>query len=158
MLSFMFENLDKTVILTGSQIPIFEELTDGLQNFLNSLIIAGNFHIPEVSVLFHGKLFRGNRVVKVNTMDFDGFDSPNFDPLIKFDGKIVTKNFKKCKIRKAKNLKVQLKINENVVIVKIFPNMKSEMLRDILKQPIEGAVIETYGEFLLILVKMVFFG
>jgi 60kDa lysophospholipase len=41
-LSFMLENLGKTVIITGSQIPIFETRTDGKDNFMSALIIAGN--------------------------------------------------------------------------------------------------------------------
>lgn len=56
-LSFMLENLGKTVIITGSQIPIFETRTDGKDNFTSGLILAGNYVIP------------GNRI------DFDYQDS-----------------------------------------------------------------------------------
>lgn len=45
-LSFMLENLGKTVIITGSQIPIFETRTDGKDNFTAGLILAGNYIIP----------------------------------------------------------------------------------------------------------------
>jgi 60kDa lysophospholipase len=45
-LSFMLENLGKTVIITGSQIPIFETRTDGKDNFMSALILAGNYVIP----------------------------------------------------------------------------------------------------------------
>lgn len=45
-LSFMLENLGKTVIITGSQIPIFETRTDGKDNFTSGLILAGNYVIP----------------------------------------------------------------------------------------------------------------
>lgn len=45
-LSFMLENLGKTVIITGSQIPIFETRTDGKDNLTIALIIAGNYVIP----------------------------------------------------------------------------------------------------------------
>ena len=74
VLSFMFENLDKSVILTGSQVklcllfgkpivwvqcnysldyilpqvPIFEQRNDGRDNLLGALMIAGHFVIPEV--------------------------------------------------------------------------------------------------------------
>jgi lysophospholipase len=47
-LSFICENLGKPVIVTGSQIPIFEIRSDGRDNFLSSLIIAGHYLIPEV--------------------------------------------------------------------------------------------------------------
>lgn len=42
----MLENLGKTVIITGSQIPIFETRTDGKDNFTSGLILAGNYVIP----------------------------------------------------------------------------------------------------------------
>lgn len=45
-LSFMLENLGKTVIITGSQIPIFETRTDGKDNITAALIIAGNYVVP----------------------------------------------------------------------------------------------------------------
>ncbi|KAA3677214.1 60kDa lysophospholipase [Paragonimus westermani] len=40
-LSFMLEHLGKPVILTGSQLPIFEFRSDGWNNFLGALMIAG---------------------------------------------------------------------------------------------------------------------
>jgi lysophospholipase len=42
-LSFMLENLGKTVILTGSQIPLQELRNDAIDNFLGSLIVAANY-------------------------------------------------------------------------------------------------------------------
>ena len=51
-LSFMLEHLGKPVIITGSQIPCFETRSDGRDNFVGDLILAGNYNIPEVSVYF----------------------------------------------------------------------------------------------------------
>ena len=51
-LSFMLENIGKPVIVTGSQIPAFETRTDGRDNFIGALILAGNCNIPEVTVYF----------------------------------------------------------------------------------------------------------
>ena len=61
----MLENLGKPVIVTGSQIPAFETRSDGRDNLVGALIIAGNFCIPEVTVYFNHKLMRGNRTIKV---------------------------------------------------------------------------------------------
>jgi lysophospholipase len=47
-LSFMLENLRKTVIVTGSQIPISQTRNDGFDNLLGSLTVAivmSNFKI-----------------------------------------------------------------------------------------------------------------
>ena len=39
-LSFMFQNLDKPIILTGSQLPIGMVRTDGKENLITSIEIA----------------------------------------------------------------------------------------------------------------------
>ena len=51
-LSFMLENLKKTVVVTGSQIPISELRSDAIDNLLGSLLVAGAFNIPEVVIYF----------------------------------------------------------------------------------------------------------
>jgi len=79
--SFMLENLGKTVVMTGSMIPLCEVFTDARRNLLISLLIAANVDVPEVCVFFNFSLFRGNRCVKVSSTTLDAFSSPNFPPL-----------------------------------------------------------------------------
>lgn len=67
-LSFMLEDLGKTVILTGSQIPLGELRNDAIDNLLGALTIAGHFVIPEVGLFFGNRLFRGNVKVVVAAM------------------------------------------------------------------------------------------
>lgn len=90
----MLESLGKTVVITGSQLPIFEARSDGLINFLSSLIIAGNYNIPEVCVFFGNQLMRGNRTSKIASAAFEAFASPNCAPLavagVKINGKSIT--------------------------------------------------------------------
>jgi lysophospholipase len=80
-LSFMLENLGKTVIITGSQIPLSELRNDAASNLLGALTLAGHYVIPEVTIFFGNCLYRGNRTVKTNLSTFDAFDSPNMKPL-----------------------------------------------------------------------------
>jgi lysophospholipase len=80
-LSFMIENLKKTVIVTGSQIPLSEARNDGVNNLLSALTIAGHYTIPEVLVVFDNKILRGNRSTKFSTSSLDSFKSPNFFPI-----------------------------------------------------------------------------
>ena len=77
-LSFMLENLNKTVVVTGSQIPLLELKNDAVDNLLGSLLVAGHFNIPEVMVFFANKLLRGNRVTKESTIEMTAFNTPNF--------------------------------------------------------------------------------
>ncbi|KAK4704669.1 L-asparaginase, partial [Phenoliferia sp. Uapishka_3] len=80
-LSFLLENLGKTVILTGAQIPLSELLNDSLDNLLGALIIAGHYTIPEVCLFFNHKLLRGNRAIKASSDEFDAFASPSLSAL-----------------------------------------------------------------------------
>jgi len=82
ILSFMLENLNKLVIVTGAQIPLIEMRNDSLKNLVDSLIIAGNYYIPEVCTFFNSKLMRGNRTIKDDNINLDAFHSPNFSNLI----------------------------------------------------------------------------
>jgi lysophospholipase len=70
------------VIVTGSQVPLTEVRNDAVENLLGALTIAGHFVIPEVSLYFNQKLYRGNRTSKISAVDFDAFDSPNLAPLV----------------------------------------------------------------------------
>ena len=70
-LSFMLENLNKPVILTGSQLPIGLLRTDGKENLINAIEIAaandnGVPSVPEVCIYFDNKLSRGNRTTKID--------------------------------------------------------------------------------------------
>ncbi len=81
-LSFMLENLSKPVIVTGSQIPLAELRSDGQINLLNSLYVAANYPINEVTLFFNNRLYRGNRTTKAHADGFDAFASPNLQPLL----------------------------------------------------------------------------
>jgi lysophospholipase len=82
ILSFMLENLNKPVIITGSMIPLITMRNDACKNLVDALTIAGTYHIPEVALLFDSKLFRGNRTIKNDNMGLDAFESPNLKPLV----------------------------------------------------------------------------
>jgi L-asparaginase/Glu-tRNA(Gln) amidotransferase subunit D len=82
ILSFMLENLNKLVLITGSQIPLIEMRNDAHKNLIDALIIAGTYEIPEVCLLFDSKLFRGNRTIKNDNINLDAFESPNLPPLV----------------------------------------------------------------------------
>jgi lysophospholipase len=140
----MLENLGKTVIITGSQIPIFETRTDGKDNFMSALIIAGNYVIPEVCVFFNSRLFRGNRTIKVSSASLDAFDSPNVAPIAKMginvevDYRLI---FRPCTVAK---FTVHAKLDENVGLLRIFPNILAGTIRAFLLE-LKGVVLQTFG-------------
>ncbi|GFR33184.1 l-asparaginase [Trichonephila clavata] len=144
-LSFMLENLGKTVIITGSQIPLYEARSDGRDNLMNSLIIAGNYCIPEVTILFNNKLFRGNRTSKISTSSLDAFSSPNLTPLVKMGIGIHIEWRNVFRPSSIEKFNVHSSLNHNVGLLRLFPSITVEVVRAFLSPPIEGVVLQTYG-------------
>ena len=58
---------------------------DAADNLLGALLVAGHFIIPEVTVYFNDKLYRGNRVSKVSSTKLEAFYTPNLIPLGSFN-------------------------------------------------------------------------
>lgn len=92
----MLENLGKTVVITGSQVPMSEQRNDGCANFQGALLVAGHYVIPEVCLFFDNKLLRGNRASKVHATQLSAFDSPNLPPLMKLGIAIDVRSVAYC--------------------------------------------------------------
>ena len=146
-LAFVLERLNKTVIVTGSQIPLCELRNDAQENLLTSLLLAaGAFTIPEVCLYFDGQLLRGCRAVKANADGFDAFASPNFSPLATVG---VEVKIKRPLIRPTSYRHPPLRVRpldeHAVAAFRLFPGITVALLRSILQPPLEGLILETYG-------------
>jgi L-asparaginase len=150
-LSFMLENLNKPVILTGSQLPIGTLRTDGKENLITSIEIAAAYKdgkpiVPEVCVYFENKLYRGNRTTKYNAEHFDAFESPNYAVLAEAGIHIVYNYDAIHYSRQSKLAKFHTRLDTNITILKIFPGMGQNMVSAILEtKELKAVVLETYG-------------
>ncbi|QCI17341.1 L-asparaginase 1 [Buchnera aphidicola (Aphis helianthi)] len=142
-LSFILENLEKPIIITGSQVPISEIQSDGRQNLLNSLLIIVNYPINEVTLFFNYKLYRGNRVTKSNANGFNAFSSPNIDPLLEVG--INIRHNKSIFFKKHKKLKVYKIKAQPISIITIYPGISSAILKNFLLHPVKALILRTYG-------------
>ncbi len=149
-LSFLLENLSKPVVITGSQLPIDVVRTDGRGNFLSAIEIAaakenGVAIVPEVSIFFHNKLMRGNRTTKRDAENFDAFDSPNH-PNLAETGIHIKYNRHRILPSSGKPLVVNDKFDHNVGVLKLFPGITPDFVRNTLLMPnLKAVVMETFG-------------
>ena len=149
-LSFMLEHLNKPVILTGSQLPMGVIRTDGRENFLTSIEIAAAKDdtiaiVPEVAIYFENQLMRGNRTTKFNAEHFNAFVSGNYPYLAEAGVHI---RFKKHNILKPsfKKLKIHTKLDNNVTILKLFPGISENVVKNTLSIPgLKALILETFG-------------
>lgn len=143
-LSFILENLGKPVILTGSQLPLFETRSDARENLINALLIACDVCLPEVCIYFNNKLFRGNRCKKLDATNFSAFASPNFPALAKVGTDMHIRHDLVLKLPKEK-LTLQPIYPLMMSVLRIFPGLSLETLRYFLQPPMQALVLETYG-------------
>ena len=152
-LSFMFENLAKPVVLTGSQLPIGMLRTDGKENLISSIEIAsatgpdGHPMVPEVCIYFESQLYRGNRTTKYNAENFRAFRSANY-PVLADVG--IHIKYNTANIRTPDNytnfLKVSKNLDTRVAVLKIFPGITPQVMDAVLgMEGLRGVVLETFG-------------
>lgn len=143
-LSFSLENLGKPIIITGSQIPLFEVRNDALDNLLTSMLIAAEGKINEVALCFGDKLLRGNRSTKKSTSDLNAFYSPNF-PLLADIGTKIYYNSMISQKTHTEAFRVQRLDKIPIGIIKVFPGIQFELFEEIMTESLRGIVLETFG-------------
>ncbi|MBQ7774185.1 MAG: type I asparaginase [Bacteroidales bacterium] len=152
-LSFMFENLAKPVVLTGSQLPIGMLRTDGKENLISSIEIAsavgpdGHPMVPEVCIYFESQLYRGNRTTKYNAENFRAFRSANY-PVLADVGIHIKYNTSLIRYPLDWNapLHVSQSLDTNVAVLKIFPGITPAVVDAVLNmEGLRGVVLETFG-------------
>ena len=150
-LSFMLDNLAKPVIFTGSQLPIGRPRTDGKENLISSVEIAGSREsdgsatVPEVCIFFNDLLLRGNRSTKVDASGFEAFRSPNYPPLAEA-GIDIRYNRDAIRRPSGQAFSVHTEMDTAVSILKVHPGITERVVEDILLgRRTRAVIIETFG-------------
>jgi L-asparaginase len=140
-LSFMLWNLDKPVVLTGSQRPVAEVRTDGRTNLISSAICA-TLDIPEVGIYFGQVLMRGNRATKRSIQSYAAFDSPNLTPLVVMGVDIQLGTPPR---RPTGPFQFQPGFNDRVAILSLFPGCRPSWLRAAVGSGAKGVLLLGFG-------------
>ena len=151
-LSFLLENLGKTVVFTGAQLPVGRIRTDARRNLVTALEIAVARHpmartvrVPEVCVFFNDLLIRGNRAKKVESQQYNAFRSENYPPLAR-TGIELEFNDKQIRLLPAARLRAHQRLDDRVTILPLFPGITERLVRAQLHaEGLRGCIIETYG-------------
>lgn len=151
-LSFMLENLEKPVIITGSQLPIGEVRTDGEENLITALQIAaerdkdGGPMVREVAILFDNDLLRGNRSTKYSSDNFKAFKTNNYPNLAEIGLGITFHRQSLWRGKESKPLLVHKDMDRNVIYLDLFPGITENTVRHIFNTPgLKGVVLKTFG-------------
>ena len=142
MLSFMLRNVDKPVVITGSQLPVGHPNTDAKANLRDAMITAAS-GIPGVVVVFDQQILLGCRVAKVRTTSQNAFESINRLPVgrVRFGRVRLIDPPQQPKGEPA----LDDAIEPNVFLLKLIPGTRPEVFDDIARLGYRGVVIEGFG-------------
>lgn len=152
-LSFIFENLAKPVVVTGSQLPLQNQHTDAWLNYAHALMVAGYRAndlplIPEVVLVFADEILRGCRARKMNASSWAGFDSPNASPLgeIEIGERVrIDENLLRSPPPTDYTLRLNNSLQEAVLDISLHPGFTGATLAALQQLNPKGIVLRTYG-------------
>lgn len=75
-LNYMLSGLNKPIILTGSQLPMWNLESDGPRNLISAVKVAKR-NIHEPIIVFGDYILKGSKASKVDEKGFNAFDTPN---------------------------------------------------------------------------------
>lgn len=141
-MSYLIQDSEKVIAITGSQKPIVDSITDGKKNLTDAIRFSITENARGVYVVFDGRAILGTRAKKIRSKSYSAFDSINYPVAAFIDSKrilqYVEKNTRKLNTVFYNNL------NPKVFLLKLIPGMEPEIL-DYIGEKYDGIVIESYG-------------
>ncbi len=141
-LSYLVQNVDKPIIITGSQKPIAEAATDAKKNLIDSFRFAVEDGVKGIFVVFDGKAIIGTRAKKTRSKSYSAFESINFPYAAYIDNNKITRFTKSDDVKD--KIKFYDEIYPSIFLLKLVPGMEPDVL-DYIGEKYEGIVIESYG-------------
>ena len=143
MLSFMLQNIQIPVVITGSQLSISNPVADAMEN-LRCAIYMAQSGCPGVFVAFNRKVMLGCRASKVRSLSFDAFDSINCENVATISS-IGMKINKHVLPKRSGVFRLQNRYCQEVAVLKLFPGMHREVLKMYVDHGYKAVYIEAFG-------------
>lgn len=139
-LSYLIQEPDKPIVITGSQRPIDMDVTDAKTNLMDSLRWASAGE-PGVCIVFGGRVIAGTRARKSRSKSYNAFSSINFPELAVIrDNRIV----QYIHAQPSKGVKFSAALDTNVSALKLTPGLPAEAFLAV-GRLCDGLIIESYG-------------
>lgn len=142
-LSYLVQNSQKPIVLTGSQKPIDLPVTDARTNLLDSLRFAAEPKAHGVNIVFGGSVIAGTRAKKERSKSFDAFSSINYpNKAVIRDDRVLF--YVDDKDRSGGGVRFFHRLNERILLLKLMPGMDGTVLKHLFPY-YDGVVIEAFG-------------
>ena len=144
-LSYLIQDSEKPVVLTGSQQPMAAPFTDAKLNLYHSVLYACDPTSRDVSVVFGGEVICGTRARKQRTMSFNAFTSMNFPPLAYVRGDRVVRSAAPAPGEKdGRRPSFTDALDDRVIVLKLTPELRPSIF-ELLAPDYDAVILETFG-------------
>ena len=140
-LSYLIQNSDKPIVLTGSQKSIYDQETDARRNLFDAFLAAQDDTLCGVLLVFDGRVICGTRARKTRTKSMNAFSSIDFPEIALLrDGRILHY------IREEKSEAPVFydKLNSRVFVLRLIPGMNPDVLWRLMPD-FDALVIVSFG-------------
>ena len=141
-LHYMLENIDRPVVLTGSQLPAGVPGTDAEQNLLTAFHAALGGRAG-VYIAFGGRVMFGNDARKFCTMQLTAFGNINRPLAGRFAGGRLT--WLAGPSAQAGTFRLHDQLDTRVGVLKIVPGLPPKMLEAFVDAGFRAVILEGYG-------------
>lgn len=141
-LSYMIQNSQKPIVITGSQKPINMDITDAKTNLLDSFVYASDAKSQGVQIVFDGKVIAGTRAKKVRSKSYNAFSSIDFPSLAVIQDMNIMRYIPM--IPYEDKVQFYTRMNDNIFLLKLIPGIRPEILPFIFEH-YDAIVIESFG-------------
>jgi|LSQX01.1.fsa_nt_gb L-asparaginase len=143
ILSFMLRGTDIPIVITGAQLPIINEDSDGRINLYDSIIAAQGLKAG-VYICFGGDVILGCRAVKTRTVSYNAFESINLPKIAEIKNRQII-FISEYTLKSNGETPISDAINPNVALIKLIPGMSADFIKCSLSCNLLGVVVEGFG-------------
>ncbi len=144
-LSYLIQDSEKPIVLTGSQQPMASPFTDAKLNLYQAVLYATDDASRDVSVVFSGKVIAGTRAHKQRTMSFNAFTSMNYPSLAYIrNDRIVRAGAAPSASAESGLPCFYDSMDEHVIVLKLTPEFQPTIF-ELLKRDYDAIILETFG-------------
>lgn len=141
-LSYMIQNSNKPIVITGAQKPINQDVTDAKTNLLNSFIYATDDYSQGVTLVFDGKVIAGTRAKKERAKSYDAFSSINYPYLAVIRDHKLIRYIPEIPYRD--RVRFYYNMENSVYVLKLIPGIEPDILRYLFEK-YDSIVVESFG-------------
>ena len=142
-ITWMLPGIDRPVVLTGSQLPLADVLSDGPDNLRTAFAMAASGY-NGVYLAFDRKVMLGCRAVKVRASGFSAFESVNahYAAQVSNLGLVIDKTALQPQMGFPQ---LMTDISDNVFLLKLTPGLDPRIFEMLSVMGYKGIVIEAFG-------------